>query len=42
MGLWDFLTAGTKHQGQHAAGKHTKQGSKTKKQPKPPKQPKGK
>jgi hypothetical protein len=27
MGLWDFLTAGTKHKGQHAAntqrGKHS-------------------
>jgi hypothetical protein len=39
MGILKVLGLSTKHEGQHAAGKHTKSGSKTKKQPK---QPKGK
>lgn len=39
MGIRDILGLSTKHQGQHAAGKHTKTGQQTRKQPK---QPKGK
>jgi hypothetical protein len=37
MGLLKILGLSTKHEGQHAAGKHTKSGATKKKQPKPPK-----